>query len=90
MRQIFGKPRFAVLLDGRLLRKAAFSSFVGFPNSQSEFEEKGEGFENGKILVDLFGKLSTSNANLSLDVFVCFVIRNLLFYDKYRISSFSK
>jgi hypothetical protein len=27
------------------------SLFVGYPNGQSVIEEKGEGFENGKILL---------------------------------------
>ena len=32
-----------------------FSSFVGYPKGQSVIEEKGEGFENGKIVVGAFG-----------------------------------
>jgi hypothetical protein len=37
------------------------SLFVGYPNDQSVIEEKGEGFENGKILLAHLDLPSTSN-----------------------------
>ena len=42
----------------RLLRwwcVGGVSSFVGYPKGQSVIEEKGEGFENGKISVGAVG-----------------------------------
>jgi hypothetical protein len=40
----------------------ALSLFVGCPTGQSVIEEKGEGFENGKIFVGLLVLPSTSIA----------------------------